>query len=117
MTGEVDSGALTTGKRLHRIEDRLDTIIGRMDKLAEEADLRALTARVDLLERDGSVHARHAEAELVQVQARLTALETTLAVATALRSSRRWMIGVAIGLAGWAAVVVAVAAIVQGRHP
>jgi len=113
MGDSSDTGALTVGQRLTRIEGRLDTIIGGMERLAEEADLRALTARVDLLERDGSTHARRAEAEVVALTSRVQKLETEDAVAIAMRSSRRWIVGLVLGMAGWGSVLVAAVAVLQ----
>ena len=81
--GGFDSGALTTGDRLTRIENRLDTIIGTIGKMAEEADVRALEARI-------------------------TALERQEAVTVALKANRRWLVGVTIGMAAWTSVIVSV---------
>lgn len=114
-----DSGALSTGQRLTRIENRLDTLITGMERLAEEADLRALTSRVELLERDGSSHARRAEVGLTAAISRITTLETEERVARALesnqRSNRKTILAVILGMAGWASVVVAV--VTLWHHP
>lgn len=108
-------GSLTVGQRLTRIETRLDTILGKMDTYAEEADMRSVDARVELLEREGSSHARHAETGLATLTVRVTALETALAVGQALRSNRRYMIVTILAMAGWGSVLVAIVAFMNHR--
>lgn len=81
--GGFDSGSLTTGDRLTRIENRLDTIIGTMGKMAEEADVRSLEGRV-------------------------TSLERQEAVTVALKANRRWLVGMTVASAAWASVVVGI---------
>lgn len=79
--------------------------MGRLEILAQEADLRALAARLEVVERDGSITARHADTSLTALTARVGALETAGAVADALRASRRVMVAMLIAMAGWGSII------------
>jgi hypothetical protein len=119
LTSEYEmNGALTIGDRLERIEKRLDTLIEKIATLAEEADLRALGTRFEVIERDGSTTARQAQQSIQQLNTRISVLETADAVAKALQINKRMMIGMWIALAGWGSVILAlIAYISQKAHP
>jgi hypothetical protein len=110
-----NGGALSVGQRLTRIEDRLDRVLASMQQLALESDLRTLSMRVEVLERDGSAAARHAESSVTALDTRMVKLETALEVGKALRGNRRWMIGAVTATAGWVSLAAAGLAYVLHR--
>lgn len=97
-----EDGTLSVGDRLKRIEDALVAVLGKFEVVAAHADLEALRARMEGLERDGSPLATRTATKLDTLEVRVDLLEekvaTSEATQRALAAQRKWYITTLVSL-------------------
>lgn len=111
------NGSLTVGDRLRNIEMELKELNGRLGQVASDAEVQGIAAKLETIERSGSSTAIRAAADLVSLESRVRNLERDEAIRNALRSNRRFLLGIAIGMGAWGSVVITVALVLTGHHP
>lgn len=67
----IENGSLSAGDRLSRIEDKLDTIVQKLDNKADKSDVIGLEIRVRDIELHGSNKARETETAFTVAETRL----------------------------------------------
>lgn len=71
----IDSGALSVGQRLDRIEADLKEILRRFEVFATDAELKELKGKVDHINEAGTRHAQDAFEKSSKVESRVEAIE------------------------------------------